>query len=119
MNDMLSWLLIGHLAGDYLLQTRWMATRKTIGFPALAVHSAVYACSVWLASLACLPAGGLSFLSVFLVFVSHAVIDRRNLVLWWCRHVTRSDDSAWLVIMTDQTLHIVILALVCALERSM
>ena len=115
MNDMLSWLLIGHLVGDYLLQTRWMATRKTTLFSALAAHSAVYAFAVWFVSL---PAGGLSPSGLFLVFVSHVVIDRRHFVLWWCRRVTQSDGLAWLVIMTDQALHCVILALACFLQRS-
>ena len=115
MNGMLSWLLVGHLVGDYLFQTRWMAERKTAFFSALAAHSAVYACAVWLASL---PAGGLNFAGLLLVFLSHVVIDRRDFVLWWCRRITRSDSSAWLVIMADQALHCVILALACLLQRS-
>ena len=111
---MLSWLLIGHLVGDYMFQTRWMATRKTTDIFALAAHAAVYSCAVWLASL---PSGGLSPVGVLFVFASHVVIDRRGLVLWWCRHVTRSDHLTWLIIMTDQALHGVILALTCLLER--
>ena len=113
MNDMLSWLLAGHMAGDYLLQNRWMAERKTTCLFALAVHSAVYACAIWLASL---PVGGLSHLSVLFVFLSHAVVDKRSFTRWWCRHVTKS-RYMWLVMMTDQSLHVVILALTCLLER--
>ena len=114
MDDMLSWLLVGHMAGDYLFQTRWMAEQKTTRLSALAVHSAVYACAVWLASLS---AGGLSYPSVLFVFVTHAALDRRSFVLWWCRNVTHS-DLPWLVIMTDQAMHCVILAMVCFFERS-
>jgi hypothetical protein len=114
MNDMFSWLLAGHLAGDFLFQTRWMAERKTTCLSALAAHSAVYALAVWIASL---PAMGLSPLCVFLVFASHAALDRRGLVLWWRTHITKS-DSEWLTIMTDQSLHVVVLALACLLERS-
>ena len=111
---MLSWLLAGHLAGDFLFQNRWMAEQKTTRLSALAAHSAVYACAVWLASL---PVKGLGPMSVLFVFLSHALVDRRNITLWWCRHVTKSDHM-WLVIMTDQTLHVVILAMACLLERS-
>ena len=112
---MLSWLLVGHMAGDYLFQTRWMATQKTTRLSALAAHSAVYACAVWLASL---PTGGLNYPSVLLVFATHAVIDKRRFTMWWCRHVTGS-DRMWLVILTDQALHCVVLALACLLDRSL
>ena len=113
MSDMLSWLLAGHMAGDYLLQTFWMAERKTSLFSALAIHSAVYSFAVWLASL---PAGGLSPLSVLFVFATHAVVDKRDFTRWWCKYVTKS-KHAWLLMMTDQSLHVVILALTCLLER--
>ena len=113
VNDMLSWLLVGHMVGDYIFQTFWMATQKTKYFPALALHSAIYSCSVWIASL---PAGGLSLLSVLFVFATHAAIDKRKLTIWWCRHVTQCNHM-WLVIMTDQALHVVVLALTCLLER--
>jgi hypothetical protein len=113
MNDMLSWLLVGHMAGDYLFQTSWMATQKTKYRPALAIHAAVYACSVWIASL---PAGGLSPFPVLFLFVTHAIVDERTLTLWWCKHITKSKHM-WLAIMTDQTIHVVILALTCLLEQ--
>ena len=115
MNDMLSWLMVGHMAGDFLFQTRWMASRKTKHLPALAVHAAVYTAAVWLASL---PAGGLKPLCVLFVFAAHSVIDKRDITLWWCRHVTKA-DKMWLLIMTDQALHVVILAMTCIIERSM
>ena len=118
MNDMLAWLLAGHMAGDFLFQTRWMAERKVAYFPALATHAAIYTCAVWLFSL---PAGGfgggLSLPCLIFVFFSHAVIDRRGITKWCCRHVTKC-DKAWLVMTTDQSLHVVILAAACLLERS-
>ena len=117
MNDMLSWLMVGHMVGDYLFQNHWMAANKRTRYSALTVHSAVYAIAVWISSLAVLPPKGLNPLCVLLVFAAHALIDRRSITLWWCRHVTRS-DSDWLVIVTDQAMHVVILALTCLLERS-
>ena len=113
MNGLLSWLLAGHMVGDYLFQTRWMATQKTKLFSALAIHAAIYACAIWLVSL---PAGGLSPLSVLFLFLTHAVVDRRDITLWWCKYVTQSQEE-WLFIMTDQAMHIVVLVLACLLER--
>jgi hypothetical protein len=38
--------------------------------------------------------------------------------MWWCRNVTGSDKvGVWLIIVTDQSLHVVVLALTCLLER--
>ena len=115
MNDMLSWLLAGHVVGDYLFQNRWMATKKTMLLSALVSHSAVYACAIWISSL---PDGGLSPFSVLFVFATHVVIDKRDFTRWWCRHVTQSDGTLWLVMMADQSFHIVILALTCFMERA-
>jgi hypothetical protein len=101
------------MAGDYLFQTYWMATQKTKQFSALTIHAGFYACAVWVTSL---PVGGLSLLSVLFLFITHAVVDKRDVTLWWCKHVTRSKHM-WLVIMTDQAVHIVVLALTCLLEQ--
>ena len=110
MNDMLSWLLAGHMMGDYIFQNRWMAIHKTRSLPALAIHAVFYTAAVWVASL---PAGGLSLVSFIFIFAAHAVIDKRDFTLWWCRHVTHSADTEWLVLVTDQAMHVVILALAC------
>ena len=113
MNDLLAWLLAGHMIGDYLFQTRWMAERKMTLISALTIHSAIYACVVWVVSL---PAGGLNPISVLFVFIAHAVVDRRGITMWWCRNVTQS-SRMWLLIITDQSLHVVVLVLTCLLER--
>ena len=136
MGNMLAWLLVGHLVGDFLLQTRWMAEGKTKRLTALAAHAAVYTGAAWLASvagqygagqygagqyvgqsgsLASSPVGTLSLFSLIILFVSHALIDRRGFVRLWCQYVTKG-DSSFLFTMTDQTLHCVVLALVCILE---
>ena len=117
MNNLLSWLYAGHMVGDYLFQTRWMAERKTASYPALIVHAVIYSFSVWLSSLPVSPAGkfGLSPWSVLFVFAAHAIIDRQNVTKWWCKNVTLS-NRMWLLIMTDQALHIVILATTCLID---
>ncbi|RJX20036.1 MAG: DUF3307 domain-containing protein [Ammonifex sp.] len=100
------WLLAGHLVGDFLLQTRWMAENKTALWFPLAVHSTVYTAAVTLFSLA---AGGLSPPAVIIVFLSHLFLDRRGFVNLWARYLNRSDDNKWLKIMIDQTLHVLVL----------
>jgi hypothetical protein len=96
-----------------------MAENKSEKLLPLLAHSAVYACAVWLASLTC---GGLGPRGILLVFISHAVLDNRKFVTWWCEHVTRSKPIApvspnFFVIVTDQSWHAVFLALACVLEN--
>jgi hypothetical protein len=109
-------LLVGHLVGDFLVQTNWMAREKTVRWSALLVHSAVYtACVAAAGELV----GGMAPLAVALVFVSHAILDRRTFVRWWGRHVqgvTRVDDQ-WLLIMTDQVWHVLVLVAAVVLTR--
>ncbi|RFU69542.1 DUF3307 domain-containing protein [Peribacillus saganii] len=105
-------LLIGHLIGDYLFQTNWMAMNKAKKWDALLVHSAVY--TLCIALIAWIGFGGLSLLDILIILLSHIFLDRRTFIVWWVRNVMRSDPNAvgWLVIMTDQVFHIIILGLV-------
>lgn len=102
-----SWLLVGHLVGDFVLQTRWMAERKATQWLPLMAHCLLYTLVIVLFAL---PAGGLSLPAVALVFFSHAVLDRRFFVDFWARRVTGAQDTPWLKVMLDQTWHIVVLA---------
>jgi hypothetical protein len=108
-----AWLLLGHLVGDFLLQTRWMAENKTALWYPLAVHSTVYTAAVALFSLA---AGGLSPLAVAIVFLSHLFLDRRGFVNLWAQYLNRAENNDWLKIMIDQTLHVLVLALAVQLS---
>lgn len=116
-------ILLSHLAGDYLLQSDWMATEKTKRWWPAAVHAWVY---------------GLPFLifvhspaAIAVIVVTHAVIDRYRLarhVVWlknfaaprsywrpWreCRATGYPPDrpvwlAVWLMIVADDTLHLLI-----------
>ncbi|GAB6275345.1 MAG: hypothetical protein STSR0004_22100 [Peptococcaceae bacterium] len=103
-------LLVGHLVGDYLLQTRWMAEKKVSMWPPLLVHGAVYTAAVTL--LALLAGRLLPLSAIALIFFSHIFLDNRFFVEFWTKKVTRAENTEWLKIMVDQTWHIVILALV-------
>lgn len=104
--DIFNCLLIGHLVGDFLLQSNWMATHKEKDWRALAVHSLVYTITIYLFSLI---AGGLSLLALVIIFAAHVILDQRGVVRWWLTNVSKSPDLTWLQIMVDQTLHLLVL----------
>jgi hypothetical protein len=117
--------LLAHVIGDYLLQSDWMAQKKTTQWlPALA-HAVTY--SLPFLPLRPAPLGWL------IIATSHFVIDRWRLaryVCWatgllapppyrtWreCRATGFPPErepwmSSWLLIIADNTLHVVINAL--------
>ncbi|SDJ58065.1 DUF3307 domain-containing protein [Salimicrobium halophilum] len=107
-----SYMLIGHLFGDYLFQTKWMAIHKADQWPALLVHSTVYTLFVLLA---CLWGGvDVGWLGFAFIWGTHVFLDRRGFVTWWSRTIMRNKDPeiAWLCIIVDQVFHIFVLALV-------
>lgn len=104
-----AWMLVGHLAGDFLLQTAWMAERKAKEWPPMLTHCFIYTTAVALFSL---PAGGLTVMSIVIIFLAHAIVDRRKIVGFWSKYISRSPDNNWLKIVQDQVWHILVLAIV-------
>lgn len=102
-------LLIAHLVGDYLLQTGWMAANKTKSWPALFTHAAVYTLVIGL--FAAFMVKDFSPWGLALIFVSHAIIDRRSVTRFWVSTVMTAtgQESAWLTIVVDQIFHLLIL----------
>lgn len=107
-------LLLGHLTGDFLFQTSWMAKYKATRWLPLLVHVTVYTTIV---SLFGLLAGGLSLTAIAVIFISHVILDRRHFVQFWVKRVqmTTGPESRWLTIMADQIFHLLFLALAIAL----
>lgn len=117
------WLLLAHLAGDYIIQTDWMAQEKTRRWWPAVAHALTY---------------GLPFLfltqspaALAVITGTHLVIDRYRLarhICWvktlaspkryrrpWteCRATGFPPDmpvwlSTWLMIIVDNTVHIAI-----------
>ena len=75
--------ILGHLVGDYLLQSKWMALTKSRpgadGFRACTIHVAVYTVAV------CALVGTLSPKFAIAVFVPHWIIDRWSLASPWLK----------------------------------
>ena len=115
MMDTFSWLLIGHLLGEWLLQNDWMYFGKQKGRWSLSSfsHCAIYAAVIMLLLMILnLPSGysgGLLLIGLVL-FISHWVIDQTDLISGWLRFYGHQ-DSPLIRGMTDQILHLLVLAL--------
>lgn len=100
---------IGHLVGDYLLQSNWMAVnKKKAGWQG---HWACFThCALWTLSV-CLFAWWWNPVTVACVFFSHWILDRTRLVHLYVK-VFRQIEALWLQIVIDNTIHLVLLWLI-------
>ena len=113
--------LILHLFGDYISQTDKMAKLKRVSIAWALIHALVYTIPFALITQ--------SFLALLVIFITHAVIDHFGLAryvvfaknyltdmsLVWkdCRQTGYPPDtpvwlSTWLLIIADNTLHLII-----------
>lgn len=110
--DLFAMILAGHMLGDFIVQTDWMAANKEHVWKANIIHAVSY--NLMMAALV-LPFWHSWEAYVFLAISTgtHALFDRR----WptrWVLNVTHSKWFAtqfWGVIATDQAIHISILAI--------
>ena len=118
--------IVAHLVGDYLLQSHWMATRKRENSVAAAIHALCYTLPFLLITQ--------SPLALAIIAGTHFIIDRLGLARFvvWLKNrplkMVRSDQgflrlkpltatgyqddvpvwlSVWLLIITDNTLHLI------------
>jgi hypothetical protein len=106
--NLFSWLLIGHLVGDFLLQTNWMAINKPTKLSALLTHVTIYTLVV---TAFAYFAGGISYKAVIFIFLTHMILDKRNFVVFWVKNINRVEKIPWLNIASDQSWHLLVLAL--------
>lgn len=113
--SLFDWLLIGHLVGDFLIQSDNMARSKQhrpmmlghISFymvvmtPIIVIYALTHSLPVWLIVAALLFLAG-----------THVSLDRRDLTVRWMRFMGMSPNRLWLVIVVDQVLHLLTLAIV-------
>ncbi len=94
--DLLFRLILGHLVGDYLFQTNWMALNKKESVLACGVH-----CFVWTAcvmifmwpELALLSVAGIIKVGVLLL-ASHWILDGSKLIDWWLTFIGSRDYAS-------------------------
>lgn len=114
--------LILHLFGDYVLQSDWMAQRKTSSTRAAFCHATIYSLPFLLIA---------SPAAVFVIWLTHLLIDRYRLARYVCWAKNRLGApstwhpwhecaatgyhrdspawlSVWLMIVADNTLHLAI-----------
>lgn len=121
-------LLISHLFGDFLVQTDWQAIHKAGGLSgpaearrALFSHISTYTLAfvpalIWLGGEHTLPA--LAAFAV-LIFVPHLILDDGRPTHAYIRRVKRAEDpSPGLVVMVDQSLHLICLWAVALLAAN-
>lgn len=107
MSEGLTLAIVGHLVGDYLLQTDWMAQNKKLqSWPCL-VH-----CVIWTVCV-CVFAGWGWLAAVFL-FGCHFAQDRTQIVKWWMTLQWKSQTgftqpplAPWSLIVVDNVWHVV------------
>lgn len=110
----LSYLLVGHLIGDYLLQNDWMSSNKKKHTIHCAIHCIFYTFAIYAVSLGTLPVWAIS-----VVFVNHFIQDRTNVINWIMDHKGqksfRENLGPWSIIMVDNTYHVFTLFIIHAI----
>lgn len=103
-------LLIGHLIGDFLLQTGWMAKHKATKWLPLLTHVSIYTAVIAVFGIL---SGGLSLPALAIIFIGHIILDRKGFVLFWVQRVqlAKGPEKVWLSIMADQIFHLILLAI--------
>lgn len=117
--------LVAHAVGDYVLQSHWMAVEKGRGWWAAALHGASYTVPFLLLTH--------SPIALLVIGTSHALVDRYRVAKYvvWARNTlggfsapweecsatgmpleVPSYLSAWLVIIVDNVIHVLINAAV-------
>jgi hypothetical protein len=107
-------LLLGHLVGDYIVQTDWMANNKTtngvIGYYSCFVHCICYTLSIAAFSWFWMPWWG-----YIVCFGFHYPIDKWRLAKWWMMNVSGQKGfatgllSPWSIIIVDNVFHLLTL----------
>jgi hypothetical protein len=114
--NLFNWLLIGHLIGDFLVQSESMATHKETSWSWMLKHVGIYMVVISLVLVAYgvahhLPLS-LVLIALLVICVTHIVLDRRDFTAWWIRRLGLSAGHTWLPIMVDQVFHLLTLAAV-------
>lgn len=117
--ELLAVLLIGHLIGDYLLQTNKQALKKTEEWIPLILHCVVY--TVTLSILAYFLDGLFNWTMSFIIFITHIFIDRGQFVKWWAKRIKGIKDLDQspirsVLMAIDQTFHIIVIFAICYLN---
>jgi hypothetical protein len=112
--NLFEWLLVGHLIGDFLLQSDNTARRKGQHWRWMLRHVGIYMLVLGVVLLGYALATPTPLWSIVLVWLfllaTHVALDRRGFTQTWMRLVGMSPDHPWLPIVVDQVFHVLTLA---------
>ena len=115
MAEIFIYLLIAHLIGDWLIQTKWMASEKSKHLTPLLAHVASYHAFTFGA----LYFAGVDFMdavwATLFLAATHALLDNRRFEFWWLRRIKKVEEKdvpIWLLLGVDQSFHLLLIALV-------
>lgn len=99
-------LLIGHLLGDYVFQSDWMANNKKKkgidGFLVCSIHCLIWSLFVYLSAFS-----NHSLFIVIVLFISHFIIDRTNMIKIYLNFFRiMPNPSTWKIIVVDNSIHL-------------
>ncbi len=102
--DSLSLAFLGHMVGDYIFQTDWMAENKKYKTLPCAIHSAIWSACVVLFA-------GWGWLAFLILFAIHFTQDRTTLVRKWMKfigqdHFATGPYAPWSMVIIDNTFHL-------------
>jgi hypothetical protein len=100
-------IIIGHLIGDYLFQSDWMALNKKSksyeGLLTCIIHSLIWTVFVYLFGFYTTN----DVIIFLLLFISHFILDRWNFVKWFLNTFRiMPNPTLWKIIIVDNTLHL-------------
>ena len=111
--SLFDWLLVGHLVGDFLLQTDGMARYKAQSWTWMLRHVGLYLAVMVIVlgvySLSNPVPLWVLGLSLLFIGATHIVLDRRGFTLAWMRLIGITSDLDWLIIVADQVFHLLVL----------
>ncbi len=109
-----TWLLIGHLIGDWLLQNDALAQGKRTGIKSIAclLHCLLYTLAqlftLWIARHYLTQPPPYLLFALF-TFATHWLIDATNLAARWGKFI-RQTNAAFVRVTVDQTFHLITMA---------
>lgn len=108
------YLIVGHVVGDFLLQTSWQAENKGRIWRALISHGLVYSIAIYIITLI---VGSISLISIAIIFISHILLDKGHFVNWWIENIKKEQtDDERIRFIVDQSLHLLVLLIITMLN---
>lgn len=111
-------MFLGHIVGDFLLQTENMALRKKDQYFFLTIHCIIYSICVSLGAFFVTQVLEVIIIIFLVSLGTHLILDRRHLTYWYIKKVKLSKlskDSQLIFIIIDQCFHILILIILAEL----